>query len=204
MAPNNSKFINREISWLDFNERVLQEAMDETTPLIDRIKFLGIYSNNRDEFFRVRVATQRRLLKYEIKNNIQGNETADILDQISGIIETQEVKFNNTWDEIRFKLKEENIHILDETDLNEDQGAYVHQFFSEEVRPYLFPLILDNFTNLQTLKDATIHLAIDLRSKKKGIRKQFALITVPTDKIDRFVILPEIDGRKFIILLDYV
>ena len=87
MVLKKSKFINREISWLDFNERVLQEAMDPTTPLIDRIKFLGIYSNNRDEFFRVRVATQRRVLNYELKNEIRGTHTADILEEITNIVD---------------------------------------------------------------------------------------------------------------------
>src|SRR5210317_606381 len=107
MALKKSRFINREISWLDFNERVLQEAMDETTPLIERIKFMGIYSNNRDEFFRVRVATQRRVLNYEIKNEIQGNNTADVLEEISKIVEKQELKFNKTWEDILLRLNEE-------------------------------------------------------------------------------------------------
>lgn len=204
MALKKSKYINREISWLDFNERVLQEAMDKTTPLIDRIKFLGIYSNNRDEFFRVRVATQRRMLNYEIKNNITGNETAAVLEEIARIVEEQEIKFNKTWEAIKLKLKEENILIVDEQTLDEEQGKFVHRFFSDKVRPDLFPLMLDNFTDLQTLKDATIHLAIDLRSKKNRNKRQFALITVPTDKVDRFVILPEKGDKKFIILLDDV
>ncbi|MDT8393320.1 MAG: polyphosphate kinase 1 [Bacteroidales bacterium] len=204
MTLKKSKYINREISWLDFNERVLQEAMDETTPLIDRIKFLGIYSNNRDEFFRVRVATQRRMLNYEIKNNIAGNETAAVLEEIAHIVEEQEIKFNKTWEEIKLKLNEENILIMDEQSLDEEQGRFVHRFFSDKVRPDLFPLMLDNLTDLQTLKDATIHLAVDLRSKKNGNKRQFALITVPTDKVDRFVILPEKENKKFIILLDDV
>ncbi len=204
MALKNSKFINREISWLDFNERVLQEAMDETTPLIDRIKFLGIYSNNRDEFFRVRVATQRRLLNYELKNDIRGNETADVLEEIAKIVEKQEIKFNSTWEEIKLKLKEENIYLLDEKKLSAEQGDFVHRFFSEKVRPILFPLMLDNYTDLNTLKDATIHLAIDLKSKKDKIKRQFALIAVPTDKISRFIILPEDGNKKYFILLDDV
>jgi len=204
MALKNSKFINREISWLDFNERVLQEAMDETTPLIERIKFLGIYSNNRDEFFRVRVATQRRVLNYANKNGLQGNTTADILNEIARIVEKQEIKFNNTWEEIKVKMEEEKLFLLDEIHLNTEQGKYVHRFFSDEVRPHLFPLMIDNFTNLNALKDATIHLAIDLKSKKNKPKRQFALIAVPTDQISRFIILPEEGEKKFIILLDDV
>ena len=197
------KYINREISWLDFNERVLQEAMDETTPLIDRVKFMGIYSNNRDEFFRVRVATQRRVLNYELKNEILGNTTAEILEQISQIVENQELKFNQTWENIYIKLKEENIFLLDETQLNAEQGAFVHRYFSEQVRPVLFPLMLDKYTNLNTLKDATIHLAVVL--KKKNDRNLYsALIAVPTDQMSRFIILPEDGNKQFIILLDDV
>ncbi|MEN8224190.1 MAG: polyphosphate kinase 1 [Bacteroidota bacterium] len=204
MAINSSKFINREISWLDFNERVLQEAMDETTPLIDRIKFLGIFSNNRDEFFRVRVATQRRMLNYETKNDIRGNNTADVLDEITRIVEMQEIKFNQTWEEIKVRLEKEGIHLLDETMLDAEQGAFVHRFFSEKVRPLLFPLMLDNFFNPNILKDATIHLAIDLTCKDDSAERQFALIAVPTDKMSRFIILPGQDGKQFIILLDDV
>jgi polyphosphate kinase len=204
MGVKNTKFINREISWLDFNERVLQEAMDPTTPLIDRIKFMGIYSNNRDEFFRVRVATQRRMLNYEIKNEIRGNNTADILEEISSIVEKQEIKFNKTWEEILIKLEEENIFMLDENKLNDLQGDFVHRFFLEKVRPILFPLMLDNFTDLNALKDATIHLAVDLKSKKEKLARQFAIIPVPTETISRFIILPEKDGKKYIILLDDV
>lgn len=204
MALENSKFINREISWLDFNERVLQEAMDETTPLIERIKFLGIYSNNRDEFFRVRVATQRRMLNYEIRNNIQDSDTAEVLKAIDEIIEDQELKFNKTWDEIKLRLEEENISLLDEKRLDAEQGAFVHQFFQDKVRPHLFPLMLDNFTNPDTLKDATIHLAIDLKSRSDKSKRQFALIAVPTDKLSRFIILPPGDGQQYLILLDDV
>ena len=106
MAIENSKYINREISWLDFNERVLQEAMDPTTPLLDRVKFLGIFSNNRDEFFRVRVATLRRMLNYEQKNTNSGTDTAEVLELISRIVEQQEERFTSTWEEIKLKLQE--------------------------------------------------------------------------------------------------
>ncbi|MCK5079368.1 MAG: polyphosphate kinase 1 [Bacteroidales bacterium] len=204
MALKNSKFINREISWLDFNERVLQEAMDETTPLLDRIKFMGIYSNNRDEFFRVRVATQRRMLNYEMKNEISGKETADVLDEITMIVEKQELKFNKTWEDIKENLEKEKIYLLDEDKLTKEQGKFVHRFFSDKVRPILFPLMLENFSNLNTLKDATIHLAVDLKSKNNKIKRQLALIAVPTDKISRFIILPGKGDKKYIILLDDV
>lgn len=204
MAKQTSKYINREISWLDFNERVLQEAMDDTTPLIDRIKFLGIFSNNRDEFFRVRVATQRRVQNFEKKNEIRGTNTANILDEIATTVERQEIKFNNTWEEIKLKLEEEGIFILKENQLSEEQGEFVQQYFSEKVRPILFPLVLDNYSNLNTLKDATIHLAIDLKSNNDKVKRQFALIAVPTDKISRFIILPEEKGIKHMILLDDV
>jgi polyphosphate kinase len=204
MAFDDSKFINREISWLDFNERVLQEAMDETTPLIERIKFLGIYSNNRDEFFRVRVATLRRVINYELKNGIAGNNTAAILDEIAEIVEKQEIRFHETWEKIKIRLEEEGIILLNEKNLDNEQGAYVHQLFSEKVRPNLFPLMLDNFINPDTLKDATIHLAIDLKSKKKKIKSHYALIPLPTGSLSRFIILPEKNNKKHIILLDDV
>lgn len=204
MATKTSKYINREISWLDFNERVLQEAMDETTPLIERIKFLGIFSNNRDEFFRVRVATQRRVLNFQKKNEIRGTNVANILNEITRIVEAQELRFTSTWEKIKIKLEEENIFLLDEKNLNLEQGEFVQQFFSDKVRPILFPLVLDNYSNLNTLKDATIHLAIDLKNREDIAKRQFALIAVPTDKISRFIILPKQGNKKHIILLDDV
>jgi polyphosphate kinase len=144
------------------------------------------------------------VLAYEQKNDILGSNTAEILDQIFEIVEEQEVRFNETWDEILIKLKEEDICLLDENSLSKDQGAYIHQFFIEKVRPHLFPLMLDAQISLSNLKDATIYLAIDLKSKQDKTKRQFGLIEVPTDKVSRFIILPEDNGKKYFVMLDDV
>ena len=103
------EYTNREISWLHFNERVLQEAVDETTPLIERARFLGIFSNNRDEFFRVRIATLRRLVKFEAKHEIEGTATEDLLNEITDIVNAQEKRFTDAYQKLIKDLKSNNI-----------------------------------------------------------------------------------------------
>ncbi len=203
MAKSDNLLINREISWLYFNERVLQEAIDVTTPLIERIKFLGIFSNNRDEFFRVRVATLRRMLNYELNNDIKDSKTREILDKISEIVEKQEVKFTATYKDIVKLLAEKNIFIINEKQLTKKQGIYVRSYFQENVRPYLFPLMLENFKKLELLKDETIHFAIDL-SCRDNSERTYALMSIPTNITTRFVSLPDQKEKKYIILLDDV
>ena len=137
--------INREISWLHFNQRVLQEAMDPKNPLIERFKFLGIFSSNRDEFFRVRIATLRRLILVEnTKSNKIEYNAKKLLKEILAIVEAQEKEYTQTFLDIRDELKKKNIVFLDENNLDKEQGIFVQQFFNSEVRPFLFPIMLKN------------------------------------------------------------
>lgn len=195
--------VNREISWLDFNERVLQEAIDDTTPLIERVKFLGIYSNNRDEFFRVRVATLRRVVNYEKKKGLDSTKAQTTLEQISEIVEKQEAKFTKAYEKLVGLLAEQNIIIVNEKQLTPMQGEIVHNYFRDKVRPYLFPLMLDNLKDLSNLKDDTIHLAVELG--KRGSKSQnHALVSLPINVVSRFYELPEENGKKYVIILDDV
>lgn len=198
------EFINREISWLDFNERVLQEAMDNTTPLLERLKFMGIYSNNRDEFFRVRVATLRRLLKYEHSEEIADTKTEKILKQINEKVESQEKKFTKTYKELVKLLRKEKIFLIDETGLTDQQGEFVKNYFQDKVRPHLFPLMLENVSDLSKLKDDTIHLAVELSSEDDGIVDNYAIVSLPIDVVSRFLRLPDEVENRYIILLDDV
>lgn len=196
------KFTNREISWLHFNERVLQEAVDSSTPLIERARFLGIYSNNRDEFFRVRVATLRRMLKYEADRDIQGKDTAQVLDEITDIVNAQERRFTKAFMQLQKDLEKENIFVLNENELDVDQGQFVRQYFNENVRPFLFPLMLKSLKNLGDLKDDLFYLAVSL-SNAKG-QEDYALVQVPIGKVDRFIQLPAEGKNSYLIFLDDV
>ncbi len=196
--------IHREISWLHFNDRVLQEARDETTPLIERLKFLGIFSNNRDEFFRVRVATLTRMLNVEKLDYRIKSSPNDILNQIFEIVADQEKVFTDTYAEIVEKLKGRDIFIINENQLTPPQGEFVTNYFHQNVRPLLFPIILDNLKESTSLEDRSIYLAIQLLSTSDPDREEFAITRVPVQQLSRFLILPPEDGKIFIILLDDV
>jgi polyphosphate kinase len=194
--------INREISWLYFNDRVLQEAADPTVPLIERIKFLAIFSSNLDEFYRVRVATLSRLANLNEKaKEILGYNPKKILNQIKTIVVRQERKFNNLYENIIVKqLAEEKIFILNDTQLNVSRGEFVKKYFREKLLPMLVPIMLDEGRPLPELRDRAVYFYVKLVNKKKV---RYALIEIP-DNLSRFIVLPETNNLKFIILLDDV
>jgi polyphosphate kinase len=192
--------INREISWLYFNDRVLQEAADQTVPLIDRIKFLAIFSSNLDEFYRVRVATLSRLANLNEKaKEILGYNPKKILNQIKNIVVRQERKFNNLYENIIVKqLAEEKIFILNDRQLNVSRGEFVKSYFRERLLATLVPIMLDESLPLPELRDRAIYFFVKLTKNKKS---RLALIEFP-DSLSRFLVLPETNNLKFIILLD--
>jgi polyphosphate kinase len=192
--------INREISWLYFNDRVLQEAADPTVPLIERVRFLAIFSSNLDEFYRVRVATLSRLANLNEKSKeILGYNPKKILNQIKNIVVRQERKFNNLYENIIVKqLAEEKIFLLNDKQLNVSRGAFVKNYFREKLLTTLVPIMLDDSLPLPELRDRAIYFFVKLTKNKKS---RFALIEFP-DNLSRFVVLPETNNLKFIILLD--
>jgi polyphosphate kinase len=198
------RFINREISWLHFNERVLQEAEDESNPLIERIKFLGIYSNNLDEFFRVRVATVNRMAALHKSERFLNYNPAKLLKKIGEIDAHQEKQFSACYVKIVNSLADQNIFIINEKNLNKTQGEFVRSYFRDHVRPVIFPLMFDNLRGSNTLEDNSIYLTIVLNDSKGIAKEQMALIKVPTKNPSRFLILPSEDEKKYIILLDDV
>ena len=162
-------FVNREISWLHFNQRVLHEAADNTTPLIERIQFLGIFSNNLDEFFRVRVATLKRMAAFPEKGeNYDGFDPEIILKQIKEIVLHQQKQFVGIYKNILEQLEKKNIYILNEKQLNREQGKFVNTYFYENVRPNLFPIMITNFKHKTALKDKSIYLAICLKHSQRN------------------------------------
>jgi polyphosphate kinase len=192
--------INREISWLYFNDRVLQEAADPTVPLIDRVRFLAIFSSNLDEFYRVRVATLTRLSNLNDKaKEFLGYNPKKLLTQIKNLVVKQELKFNNLYENIIVKqLADEKIFLLNETQLNVTRGTFVKSYFRERLLSTLVPVMLDAHSPLPELRDRGIYFFVRLRKNKKT---RLALIEIP-DTVSRFLVLPETNNLKFIILLD--
>ena len=200
-----SKFTAKEISWLSFNDRVLQEAADPNVPLMERIKFLGIFSSNLDEFFRVRVATLNRLaLLGKPAKKLIGHNPKTVLKEIQKIEVKRHATFDDVYRKILEDLAKENIFIVDHTNLNEAQEQYVGGYFEEKVRPQLMPIMIDQVEKFPDLKDLTIYLAIHLSHSDDPERTKYALIEIPTKVLPRFVILPSIQQKHFIILLDDV
>lgn len=203
MTQEKPPLINREISWLYFNDRVLQEAADKSVPLIERIRFLAIFSSNLDEFYRVRVATLNRLatLIDKVKEEF-GYNPKKILNQIKNIVVKQEKKFNALYEEIIKELADNKIFILNELQLNVSRGQFVKKYFRERILSTIVPIIIDEQKPFPELRDRVIYFLVKLT--KKGTKKEkvkYALIEIP-ESLDRFLVLPETNNLKFIILLD--
>ena len=197
------KIIPRDISWLSFNGRVLQEAADETVPLRERMKFLGIFSNNLDEFFRVRVATLKRMSQIGNKTKMHLELAPEkILDKINTIVTEQQNEFNIIWDEILRQLKKEKIFIVNEKQLNREQQKFVLGYFDEEVRRNIVPLMIESMQEFPILNDKSIYLACKLSKKDGSIPQRFALVSVPVSRVQRFIILPSTADEHYIILLE--
>jgi len=196
--------INRELSWLYFNERVLQEAADKTVPLIERLRFLAIFSSNLDEFYRVRVATLNRLVDINTKTkNMLGFNPKKILNEIKNIVVKLEKRFDFLYEqEIIKELEAQKIFIINEQQLNVARGEYVRDYFRRHVLPTLVPIMLESENAgkpFPELRDRHIYFIVKLTFRKKV---KYALVEIPTAFLSRFLILPENKGLKFIILLD--
>lgn len=199
MAKRN-RLINREVSWLSFNERVLQEANDNTVPVLERLRFLGIFSNNQDEFFRVRVATVRRLAALGKRaKSVYHNKPQKVLQQVHDVVVNQGKWFDEIFNDVQQELKRNKVFIINESQLTKAQGVFVKNYFDEHVRPALVPIMLNQVKQFPYLRDKVIYLAIKLTNGKS---KQFSLVEIPTDSTDRFVILPSHNQNQYIILLD--
>ncbi len=200
---NTSKKIIRDISWLAFNARVLQEATDPTVAISDRLRFLGIFSNNLDEFFRVRVATLNRMAHFGKQAKMyMESKPAGILKQIQLIVLEQQKEFNRIYNEVLAEMKKEGVSIVNEKQLNKIQKEYIVTYFNEKVRTNIAPLMIESISDLPLLHDKSIYLACVLSNSNNSFMNSYALIEVPTFSIPRFLILPSAKGEKNIILLE--
>jgi polyphosphate kinase len=199
------KVLNREISWLHFNGRVLQEAMDPNNPLIERLRFLGIFSNNRDEFFRVRVASLKRLIEMDNARYRDIDFSPEkVLKDIQEVVSFQEKRYNEVFFEIKSQLRNNQIYFVDETEINQEQGRFLRQFFSEYLRPYLFPIMLKGLKSSAFLRDKFIYLAVVLHDSTGKLEDDYALIMVPTHRFSRFLLLPDDKGKQYVMMLEDV
>lgn len=199
------KVIVRDLSWLSFNSRVLQEAADETVPLRERIKFLGIFSNNLDEFFRVRVATLKRMIEVGDGGHMHLEVSPGIiLEEIQEKVVEQQKEFDRIWNEILRELKKERIILVNDKQLNKAQQHFVIDYFNDEIRSNIVPLMIESIQAFPTLSDKSIYLACKLSKKDKSIPQRFALVSVPARRLSRFVILPFKENEHHLILLEDV
>jgi polyphosphate kinase len=199
------EIINRELSWLSFNERVLQEAGDETTPVIERLKFLGIFSNNLDEFFKVRVATIKRMVDLKVDSKATlGVKPKKLLLQIQEHVMKMQQNSHAIYNVILDELAKENIFIINETQLSDFQADFVKHYFEDKVLPALAPIMLGNLNNIPFLKDKSIYLATRLFNPGIEEDAKYALLEIPTAVIPRFLVLPNHGQNKCVILLDDV
>ncbi|MEZ4838758.1 polyphosphate kinase 1 [Flavobacterium sp.] len=212
------RYVDREKSWLCFNARVLQEAADPTVPLLDRLRFLGIFSNNLDEFFRVRFAAIRRLsLAGQTGEKLLGGISAQqLLKDITDIVIKQQSESLRILNVIEKELEKEGVFIINEKEISKEQENYIRDFFIQKVSPALVTIILNDLSEFPLLRDTSGYLAIKLVMKNESVEKasflgfkkakkdiRYAVIEIPKT-INRFVVLPSSGDKQFIILLDDV
>lgn len=202
----NRKFIPRDVSWLAFNKRVLQEAQNKEVPLLWRIKYLGIFSNNMDEFFRVRVAGLKRAMRIkDIDHKATFFEDPHvILEEINDIVLEQRAEFDNIWKELQNEMAKERVYIKTADDLFIKQKKFVRKYYNEEVEANIIPLLLNEERPMPYIRDKSLYLGIVLQKSLDPEDIQLAAIEVPTKQNGRFVILPSPKGEKHVILLEEI
>jgi polyphosphate kinase len=197
------KTIVRDLSWLAFNARVLQEARDPTVHIYERLRFIGIYSNNLDEFFRVRVATLARMVRLGKAANVHlEEEPARILQEIQKRLLSLQATFDTTYAEIIAEMGRAGIFIKNDKELSHVQRKFVTRYFDEEVRTQIVPLMIESIPTVPLLNDKAIYLACVLGNTDNAMLQRYALISIPTRMLPRFVILPSEENCCDIILLE--
>ncbi|TDM00324.1 MAG: polyphosphate kinase 1 [Flavobacteriaceae bacterium] len=206
MEPNTpSKYINREVSWLKFNARVLQEASDPSVPLLERIRFLGIYSNNQDEFFKVRYAKLLRALENNssFPNIVASQSKEELLDQINSMIWTQQNTYDTLYEALIEALKLENIHLVNELSLLPEHKSYIQEYFKTKLSHSIVVLILNSLNNHKvSLQAEVMYLAVKMVNAKE--EPSYALIEVPSDIFPRFLVLKSVQLNDYVIYLEDV
>ncbi|WP_323845529.1 polyphosphate kinase 1 [Microbulbifer magnicolonia] len=191
--PNNTPVYPKELSWLSFNERVLQEVEDESVPIIERVRFLGIFSNNLDEFYRVRVADVRRLASFA-RGAEPKEQFAELLSAINEKVMRLNRRSHAAYTKVLSDLDRHSIHLVNESQLDDRQRSFVVDYFHREVLPELEPFFIDDRDTMPLLNEASIYFAIYLQLEDGSER--FAALEIPTDTLPRFVVIPPRQGKK--------
>ena len=205
MSPVSEKlYIDKELSWLSFNERVLQEACDPQVPLVERVRFLGIFSSNMDEFFRVRVAAVRRAILISSLQDGRGNNSRHLMAKIQSKVLALQERFDAIYTDLIREMVRRNIFLINEKQLSDFHSAWLKKHFKDHLKRHIAPLIVSNNRDLlKQINDDATYLAVCLHSKE---RKQYALVEVPTKNVARFIQLPteKSKAKKYLILLDNI
>ncbi len=202
---DNISYIDRDISWLSFNHRVLQEAKDSSVPLMERVKFLAIYSSNLDEFFRVRVGQLRNLARINKKTKQELEfDPQEVLEAVIRTVNKQQEEFSRIFETmIKPELRQNNIHILDRREINEEQKVFIEKYFQQYMLPYVQPVLLVENRIKPFLNNAALYLALFMEPKsKKKKSKEYGLVKIPSSHLPRFLRLPSKEGRHDIMMLD--
>lgn len=205
------KFFNREISWLSFDHRVLQEVKDPTVPLYERIKFLAIFSSNLDEFFRVRVASLRSLISVKKKPTKELDfDVKKLLNRIHKTVSSLQEENGRIYEkDIQPELERNGIFLVDNTMLNQQQREFVEEIFNSQILPHIMPMIVAKKKITPFLRNQRLYLTVKLSSKQKSKtdvskrrRYSYAIVEIPTNHMDRFILLPKVGNDNYIIFLD--
>jgi polyphosphate kinase len=206
-SPLENSYYNRELSWLQFNARVLQEAEDNTTPLLERLRFIGIFSNNLDEFFKVRYATIKRIADAGKggRSFLGGIPASELMELITKTVIKQQKISLGILSSIKQELKKEHIFMIDETEVSESQSEFIADYFLQKVSPAMVVIMIGELKEFPSLKDSAAYLAVKMEMAKDDTtfasKSNYALIEIPKN-VERFVELPSQDGKKYIIVLD--
>ena len=188
---DNRRFFPRELSWLSFNARVLQEAENPDVPLIERVRYLGIFSNNLDEFFRVRVAEVRRLIS--VSKGQERQAAKNLLQAIQREVVLLQRKFDEIYGQLMGELQKQKIYLINEKQLDEGQLSFVQQYFRDTVLPELEPILLDEAQAIPNLTDESLYLAVMIKAREG---QRFAVLEVPSEQLGRFIEIPRQRGRR--------
>lgn len=199
MQTNSTNWIPKELSWISFNERVLQEAQDPTVPLIERVRFLGIYSSNQDEFFKVKIAELKRTILIDEEKGVNSPAKGILKEALNRVRELSTV-FDKTYQSLLKELADNKIYLLDETQISLEQRGFVKKYFKENVLKHISPVILSESVDLIAfLKDKYTYLAVEMTKKEQD--PHYALIEIPTENVPRFVQIPTADRRKKVLMI---